>query len=96
MSDTVEERLRAFVRARIHPQGEFYRRGDGGALAKALDVDQSWVSRYVDPEPAQGEKRYANLDQALAICRFFGVSLDSFQRETPPAPRQSREQRSSA
>lgn len=79
------DRLRAFVRARVHKDGAWYQRGAQTALAAAIGQPPSWVSHYVDDPP----QRHADVDTALAICAFFGVRLEDFATGTPiasPAP----------
>src|SRR3954462_14382726 len=68
------ERLRAFVRQRVHKDGDMYQRGAATTLAKYLGKPSSWVSHYIDKTP----DRHASLDEALAICDYFGVYLSDF------------------
>lgn len=73
-------RLRAFVRQRVHKDGERYSRGAASELGKALGKPPSWVSHYVDENP----ERNADVDTALAICAFYGVNLADFAKVTSP------------
>lgn len=73
-SGPVAERLRAYVRARVHKEGTHYERGAALALAERLDKSPSWVSEYVAQPPAAN----ADLDVALTICAFFGIDLQAF------------------
>jgi hypothetical protein len=79
----VADRLRAFVRERVHKDGSQYVRGAAAALAKRVHKAPSWVSTYVDVAPTTN----ADIDTALAICDFFGVSIEDFRdgRTTPAA-----------
>jgi nucleotide-binding universal stress UspA family protein len=78
----VSERLRDFVRARCRKDGALYVRGNGVRLAAALEVDSGWVTTYTDHPPTA----HATLDQAVAICRFYGVDLSAFVAgKTPKA-----------
>jgi hypothetical protein len=77
----VAENLRAFVRERVHKEGALYRRGAARALAKYLGRPESWVSHYIDDD--NGERRHADIDTALAICDFYGVSLLAFRKGQP-------------
>lgn len=70
----VSERLRDFVRARVRKDGPLYQRGNGVRLAAALQVDSGWVTTYTDHPPTA----HATLDQAITICAFYGVPLESF------------------
>lgn len=65
------ERLRAFVRERVRPDGKHYQRGNATRLARHLAVDPAWVTQYADEPPAA----HATLDQAIGICEFYGVTL---------------------
>jgi hypothetical protein len=81
---TVSERLRAFVRDRVKPNGAHYERGTAARLARFLRArgfgeDAAWVSTYGDPDARP--RRNADLDVALAICDFFSVQLSDFQRD---------------
>lgn len=78
----MSERLRAFVRARVHKEGAFYERGAAVKLAIHVQQAPSWVSHYIDNPPL----RNADVDTALAICDFFGVSLNDFRPGRAPAP----------
>ena len=80
--DPVAERLRAFVRARVRRGGAHYTWGDASRLARHLQIDSGWVTEYTDDPPT----RHADIDTALAICAFYGVSLEDFMRRTPPSP----------
>lgn len=75
----VSERLRAFVRRRVHKDGDLYQHGAAIRLAKFLEKPSSWVSHYVDSPPM----RNADLDTALRICVFFRVSIFTFLKTTP-------------
>ncbi len=81
-SGSATERLRAFVRARVHKDGALYERGAAVKLAAYLQKPSSWVSHYVDVPP----QRNADLDTAWAICAFYGVDLSEFLAGTPAAP----------
>jgi hypothetical protein len=77
----VSERLRAFVRERVRKDGKFYVRGNAVKLARALGQEgQSWVNEYTDMPP----RGHASIDEALAICRFYGVSLEDFTDSVDP------------
>ena len=77
------ERLRAFVRERVSKAGKHYAWGNGTHLAKALAVDQGWVTGYVDNPPT----RHADLDQVITICRFYGLAVaDLSKTKLTPAP----------
>lgn len=75
----MSERLRAFVRRRVHKDGDLYEHGAAIRLAKFLEKPSSWVSHYVDNPPM----RNADLDTALRICVFFRVSIFAFLKGTP-------------
>lgn len=75
----VSERLRVFVRRRVHKDGDLYQHGAAIRLARFLEKPSSWVSHYVDDPPM----RNADLDTALRICAFFRVSIFAFQKEGP-------------
>jgi hypothetical protein len=79
----VSERLRDFVRARCRKDGALYVRGNGVRLAEALGVDSGWVTTYTDRSPTA----HATLDQAIAICQFYGVELATFIAGKTPKPR---------
>lgn len=87
-SGPAAERLRAFVRERVHKDGAHYQRGAGALLARHLKKGQPWVSNYIDREPSSN----ADVDTALAICGFFKVQLHDFAKkhttdiETPGSP----------
>lgn len=81
-SGSVAERLRSFVRQRVHKDGIRYERGAATSLANHLKKPPSWVSAYVDEQPV----RNADLDTALAICDFFHVRLTDFRDEIEPVP----------
>jgi hypothetical protein len=88
-SGPVAERLRAYVRDRVHKEGTRYERGAAMALAQHLGKPPSWVSTYVDADP----RANADIDTALAICGFFGIDLRSFLVDVPqaaPAPKPHR------
>lgn len=70
----VAAKLRAFVRERVKPGSRRYRWGNASRLAKHLEVDPGWVTDYVDDPPTN----HADIDTALAICDFYGVSLRDF------------------
>lgn len=74
----MSERLRAYVRERVHKDGKQYSRGAAGELAEAIGKPRSWVSHYVDETP----ERNADIDTALAICAFYGVNLWDFNGVT--------------
>jgi hypothetical protein len=79
------ERLRAFVRERVSPDGALYKWGAGTRLAKAIGVDKGWVSGYIEDPPSS----HANHDKTLAICAYFGIApgdLNKAKIRTPPAP----------
>lgn len=76
----VAERLRAFVRERARKDGRLYERGNATRLARALGIDAPWVTGYVDNPPT----RHADVDQALAICAFYGINLADFQKSRAP------------
>lgn len=79
----MSERLRTFVRRRVHKDGDLYEHGAAIRLAKFLEKPSSWVSHYVDNPPM----RNADLDTALRICVFFRVSIFAFLKGTPePEP----------
>lgn len=78
-SGPVAERLRQYVRDRVHKDGAHYERGAAKALAERLSKPPSWVSTYVDSQPAAN----ADLDTALAICDFFHVNVSLFQGGDP-------------
>lgn len=77
---TVRERLRDFVRARVKPGEAFYKRGNASRLAEWLEIDNGWVSDYVDQPPTS----HADIDDALRICRFFNVKLTDFESDKEP------------
>jgi hypothetical protein len=66
----VAERLRARVRARVRRDGEHYEWGSASRLAEALKVSPGWVTEYTDDPPT----RHATIDQAFAICAFYGIN----------------------
>lgn len=74
------ERLRQYVRERVHKDGTQYERGAAKALAEWLKKPPSWVSTYVDDDRPGSN---ADLDTALAICAFFHVNLAVFQGGEP-------------
>jgi len=75
-SGPVAERLRQYVRDRVHKEGAYYQRGAAKALAERLGKTQPWVSTYIDRKRPESN---ADLDTALAICDYFGVNLAAFQ-----------------
>jgi hypothetical protein len=76
------ERLRTFVAARVRKDGSHYVWGNAARLAEHLEVSPSWVTEYTDTPPT----RHADLDQAVAICQFYGVDLASvISGKTPKA-----------
>src|SRR3990167_4004961 len=79
LRDTVADRLRAYVRERVRKDGRFYEWGNATRLAEHLKVDSGWVTLYTDDKPI----RHADVDEALAICDFFGVDLLDFQAGGP-------------
>lgn len=79
----VEGRLREFVRARVHKDGHLYQYGAGVKLAEAIGKQPSWVSHYVDPDPDPTSRRNADIDEALAICAYYGVTLADFAAGLP-------------
>lgn len=83
MADSVAERLRAFVRERVRREAAKYERGTAARLNAYLKRPPSWVSEYTDDPPI----RHADVDTAIAICRFFRVELSDFQRAAAPVPR---------
>lgn len=83
----VQQRLREFVQDRVRKGFDRYERGAGSQLAKFLGKPTSWVSEYTDPDRPLGKRRTADLDTALAICRYFGVSLESFATTATPVPK---------
>lgn len=78
----MSERLRAFVRDRVHKDGGAYRWGAAAELANHLQKPSSWVSHYIDTPPL----RNADIDTALAICDFFKVSIYDFRDEGVASP----------
>lgn len=77
--NTVAERLRAFVRARVRKDAPNYKWGNASRLAEHLQVDNGWVTEYTDTPPTS----HADLDTALAICAFYRVTLQDFQSARP-------------
>jgi len=75
------ERLRAFVRERVSKDGAHYAWGNAARLAEALKVGAGWVNRYAVENTA-----HANLDQVLAICRFYGLTLADLSKPKALAP----------
>lgn len=87
--DSVEAQLRAYVRARVKPGEPLYKRGTAAALARhfaawGLSEDAAWITTYVDPDA--NPRRDADIDAALAICDFFGITLTDFRSARPPQP----------
>jgi hypothetical protein len=72
----VSERLRDYVRARVRKDGKFYEWGNGVRLAEHLQVDSGWVTTYTDKPPTA----HATIDQAIAICEFFAIDLDTLKQ----------------
>lgn len=72
----VAGKLRAFVKARVRKEGTHYARGNASRLAEYLGVDPSWVTEYTDDPP----RNHADIDTAISICDFYGVSLEDFAR----------------
>lgn len=72
----LEERLRAWVADRL--ERGTTPRGRQKALADYLGRDSAWVSMY------KHDDRDADFDTALAIMRFFNVSLDDLMRDDLP------------
>ncbi|MEY2873474.1 MAG: hypothetical protein RLZZ373_845 [Pseudomonadota bacterium] len=77
----IAEHLRDFVRSRARPEGTHYARGNGTRLAQHLGVGSGWVTEYTDNPPT----RHADIDQAVAICAFYGISLTDLQKRRIPA-----------
>lgn len=80
--NTVGERLRAFVRARVRKDGPHYIRGNASRLAEELQVDNGWVTEYTDQPPTS----HADIDAALEICRFYRVAITDFETARAPIP----------
>lgn len=78
---TASERLRRYVRARVRKDGALYQWGAAARLGAAIGKTSGWISEYVDDNPP----RHADIDTALAICRFYGVTLAAFEG-TPVTP----------
>lgn len=78
-SGPVAERLRAYVRARVHKEGPHYERRAGLDLAERIGKAPSWVSEYVATPPNAN----ADIDTALAICAFFNVDFAQFIDDGP-------------
>lgn len=72
----VAGKLRAFVRERVRKDGRHYAWGNASRLAEYLGVDPGWVTDYTDNPP----RNHADIDTAIAICDFYGVSLEDFAR----------------
>jgi hypothetical protein len=72
----VAAKLRAFVRERVRKDGAHYTWGNASRLAEHLSVDPGWVTEYTDDPPTN----HADIDTAIAICDFYGVSLTDFGR----------------
>lgn len=77
---SVAQRLRDYVRQRVRRDGSEHVRGTASALARRLGKPTSWVSEYTDDPPI----RHADIDTAIAICDFFGVSLYDFRQGHAP------------
>lgn len=71
----LQERLRDWVRDRLKR-----RRGSNMALSRHLKKEPSWVTLYT------AGVRDADLDVAVQIAQFFGVSLTAIIGEAPLPP----------
>jgi hypothetical protein len=75
----IAERLRAFVGAHVS------RRGDKTQLAAAIGRPESFVTDYI------AGRRRASLDDAVAIARYFRISLSDVVGDLPTWPQDALE-----
>lgn len=77
------ERLRAFVRRHARPDGDAYERGNAIKLARHLGKSPAWVTQYTDDPP----EAHATIDEAIAICEFYGLTLNDLAKGALRRPR---------